>query len=718
MDDVHESAKKHSDPLKPVFDESENNIQRAVSIDEKDIDKLLKDDPQLKELLRANKVAVNYIDNRSGGVFFYDKTQIDGDVVGRGQFKKQAYKTIGVRPEEAVSQILVDDLAKVNSVYLQVEKYFIAYESLVERNIIILWGKSHIGKLTTALHMLHRLHEDVIFELDPSGSLKLANFANSATQGYVIDTYSAEKVGELSVFNLNKLSSQLKKNKSHLIITFDDRVHLVRNEGVNKYLVVWDEVPNTMAMLEKHLDWYATTPSIRQESGSYCLSNEIQTIIQLPLLPGEVDRLAKLLIEVVLGKFELAIAVERFNARTGEQVEKWFEENLDLRDRILLISAAVYNGASYQIVANAEKELSSLLQKSEDKKMSVLLDPFSSLRSRRIRNIEASLKPGFEETEFGHSPVEIVELNNPVMQPAIVEFVWKEADSIRDVLVQWLRSAVIDTPFDMRIRAAAAVGELAKHDFGYIRRELLLPWGTHSDYVVRAAAAFSLGIPAWESEMAPLVLGLLHHWCTINNWRLCWTATAAYGGLVGLRFPDAALRDLYQVANTGDVRLIGILFQSIKNIFNFGETTLEYRIKVLETLIDWAEKEKEAAGLVSLFAFLYLAGTANSNNEESKFCPVILKLLQEHESFKEKTLDLWRRSFNQKITRSLARSTMRDWVKAIDVDESLFENFSWLALNMISSKDERETERFRAYLKQWNDELKESKTIAKILSII
>jgi hypothetical protein len=698
----------------------QESVRRSESITEEELTKQFEDKDMvrvLSELLKAQKIAAIYIDQRNGGVFFSDEAHISGDVVGHNQFKQGKSKVDRIRLGETVSQILVSDLKKVLSVYVPSRRYETARETLVQQHLLILWGCTHHGKWTTALNLLHDLHGEIIFELDPVANPEALDFTKSQAQGNVIDTFSAESVEKLTLFQLNRLRDELQASGAHLVITVDERVKLSR-ENFEHYLVNWDDLPNQNDLLDKHLDWYTSNSVVRDKAATLCTENEVQSILNQPLLPGEVDQLAKLLIDAAADKYKLTETLERFEARTSQQVACWFEDHQALEDRALLLSAAVYNRASYYIVINAEKRLRALLPQDEGNKPTAS-GMFGSTRSKRIQSIGADLKSGYEDTEFGHNPVETVELNNPAMQSAIIQYAWKEFDRLREVIVHWLGEAVIDTSFDMRMRAAAAVGELSKHDFGYIRREILIPWGTHPDCAVRALASFALGIPAWESEKAPLVLGLLHHWSTLNNWRLCWTAAAAYGGLVGLRFPEAALRDLYRIAQSGDLRLLGVLMQSISNLFNAGEIVSEYRKKVLDSLVEWTEKPKDIAGHTGVFVFLHLADTALIESDpEGDPWPTLLWLIRQDESQASKVLALWRQALNLKNTRSAAFSTLRNWLKAVEQDSRLYENLAWLFQEIIYQGPEREAERLIHYLRRLNDQPEAILSAGKILKAL
>jgi hypothetical protein len=697
--------------------DADEKLRPAQDINEKDLDKFLKDKDLSTwgELLKGKKIAFNYIvDRRSGGVFFGAEAQIQGDIVGRSQSKLQA--GIGEKVGQAVSQVYAADLEKIKEVYVKPACYDDALKILQERHVVILWGRVHMGKWTSALYLLNAQHGETIFELDPAAPIESLDFSGSPEQGYIIDTFSSENAEKITAFQLGRISAQLKKSGGHLVITVDDRIELQR-ETLTAYIVIWDAIPDVNSILQAHLRWYAKDTATIQKVEKIVAQKDVQDAIGASMLPGEVDRIAQILIEAASDKLTIPEALERFSAQTQNQAERWFAEHESLDDRLFMLSTTVFNGASYQTILDAEKRLRACFPNDDEQKPKATSSIFSSTRTQRIQRMGASLQSGYEDTEFGSSPIDVVELNNPAIQPAILRYVWKEFDHLRDILVIWLNQSVFGAPFDTRIRAAAAVGELSKHDFSYIRREILLPWATDSNSFVRASAAFALGIPAWESDKAPLVLGLLHHWSTISNWRLCWAAGVAYGSLVGLRFPDAALRDLYHIAKTGDLRLLGVLTQSMRNLFNAGENVPEYRKKVLESLSSWTSGKKEIAGLFGLFIFLNIAEFSQVKSDpEGEPWPALLWLIDQDAEIAKQVFVLLSRSLEQKSSRSIALNTINSWLQTVQKDSRLFDNLLHVVKEIIAKEEKGKEGRLKANLQHWNEQPETGQIASKLLT--
>jgi hypothetical protein len=491
----------------------------------------------------------------------------------------------------------------------------------------------------------------------------------------------------------------LRDKNAHLIITLEER-NVISTEISKSHVVEWEIKVPSPKVLKNHLVWYASDVS-EEKRNKIQNEQDVQTLLETALLPGEIDRLAELLADALHQKIDLAAALARFSSHAREIVKNWFEEHDDLDDRLFMLSVAVFNGASFQAVVDAEKKLHSLFP-ADDKPASASAI-FGSSRNQRVRRVGARLKQGYARNEIGRVPVEVIEFDNPSIQPAVLQFAWDEYDRLREIITDWLDKSVMDSPFDERMRAAAAVGELSKYDFNEIRGKLILPWANHADSSVRTAASMALGIPAWDSETAPLVLKLLHHWSTLtNNWRLCWTACAAYGGLVGWKFLDAALRDLHQILKVGDLRLLGVLSRSIKSLFDLGEMVPEYRQAVLDALSEWSEKPKTVEGIFSLIIFLHIAETSKREADpEGDDWPILLWYAGKKDALANQIGALWAKAFNTKASRRVARSVFEDWLKIVQKDMRLQDGCIYLAQQIAEGESSGKEGRLIAYLTDW-----------------
>ncbi len=210
----------------------------------------------------------------------------------------------------------------------------------------------------------------------------------------------------------------------------------------------------------------------------------------------------------------------------------------------------------------------------------------------------------------------------------------------------------------------------------------------------------------------------MHHWSTLrNNWRLNWTAAAAYGGLVGLRFPIMALRDLQNIAQAKDLRLFAVLNRSVLNLIHAGQVEPDYYFKVLDALIAWTSPPIDRiVALTGLLIFLNLVLEAKIEAvPDADKWPTLLWLSQENATHQEKIISLWRRALNTKLARKPALETLRQLLQVVDKDVRLYPPIERIVRELVIQGVEREQDRLRYYLNLWATESKERVSSAERL---
>ena len=196
---------------------------------------------------------------------------------------------------------------------------------------------------------------------------------------------------------------------------------------------------------------------------------------------------------------------------------------------------------------------------------------------------------------------------------------------------------------------------------------------------------------------------------------------AAYGGLVGRRFPDAALRDLYCIVQAEDVRLLKVLSYSVTNLFQAGNLAPDYYLKVLDALAVWIDdSQTNIVALTSLLIFLELALVSKVEvAPEGGTWPTLLWLMQEDETYRDRVVFLWRRALNVKSARNSALETLRQCLLIVDQDTRLYSSAEQLIVTLATRGAQREQDRLRFYLKQWTSYAKKATcSAAKILSVL
>ncbi|MFB2891603.1 hypothetical protein ACE1CI_01535 [Aerosakkonemataceae cyanobacterium BLCC-F50] len=677
------------------------------------------------EFFRGLGAASVYIDARSGGAYFAEQVDITGDVIGGDQTKWATVSAKRSSLKEVAGQVLSTDIQKVYDVYIETQSYTHAKSILEKNNLLILCGNSRFGKRTTAIHLLLYYLRNArnepkdgtenIFEINPSLE-DISSFQCDINQGYVIDTIALDSAAKINNYVLNRLSQQMRKKDSYLVITVDSSARLSK-DSLDGYILNWSELPHNEALLEKHLQWYLKEPGITNSDLTITQVESVRELLNNQLLPGDIDRLAELLAKVVSEQLTLENALARFSVLANQQVESWFDKHPDLSQRTFMISLAVLNGSKYQEVVDSSQRLQSAIKPPSDKEEDSLPE---SKRSQRLKEYCAHLVQGSENTEYGISAVELIVLDNPTFQPAVLSHIWEEYDRYRHPLLEWLYELGSHSNFQIQIRASAAVGELSKYAFGLVKEKVLLPWANSQEQRLQRLAALVLSIPVFEGELAPQVLKLLHHWSTLpNNPRLRWTATVAYGGYVGLRFPDVALRDLFAIAQSEDPVLFSAVVESVVSLFEAGQLLFSQYFIILDALETWTEYPKTtAAHQLGLIIFLELMRESKvSAGSNSEYWPTLLWLAKENQVYEDIVTSLLRRALNMKLIRISVLEEIHNWLKLVDYDQRLYSTLGRIIYTLVIQGTERERERIGGYLKRWAS-VEQPNAASKILSVI
>ncbi len=666
------------------------------------------DDERFVTSRRQSREAFSvYIDARSGGSYFAGKTHVGHDVIGRDQ---QTAGTTSRQDRNAMAgQVAEEHLRKVRKVYQPTSEYGEARRVLDSKHVVVLHGRQHSGKWTTALHLLAASDSSGIAEINPDIDLDdLVGFGFERGRRYAVDAFRPESAEQLTGFVLNRLSDVLEERSSYLVLTVDTRVSLSK-DAVAGYLITWSELPDRATLLERHLAWYLSAAKADTDGRGLADSAAVRELLETHLLPGEIDRLAELLAQAARGEISHEEALQRFDVRAQQEVGEWFAKHDDLADCAFMIAAAIFNGASYQAVASAAARLQELLEPLDpappDQERRDRRPVFGTTRTQRLKDVGARLESGYRVAEFGLGAVELLQLDNPTVQPAVLRHVWHEHHAVRAPLLTWLGELGRHRSAEVRLRAAAAVGKLAEYDFGHVRAEVLLPWATDENERARDSAADALGVTAWGSEVAPQVFGLLHHWSTLEgNSRLRWTAAAAYGGYAGLRFPEVALKDLHRILGSGDLRLVGVCSRSVLSLFEVGNVVPELYGLVLDAVDTWSTEDGSSVlALSSLIIALRLARDAKVEpvRHPGQAWPTLLWLVDAGGARREQVVALLRRALDAKETRPAALDVMHAWVLRADAIPDVASPLESLVLELARGEHGRERTRLNEYLARW-----------------
>ena len=348
------------------------------------------------------------------------------------------------------------------------------------------------------------------------------------------------------------------------------------------------------------------------------------------------------------------------------------------------------------------------------------LGAIETKRSQWLKQISAYLADDYELTEYGKSKVKIVLFEDQDAPLCILSHIWHEYDAYAKAALQWLQELGEHPNFEVRLRVAAIVGQLAIYEFRPVREDVLLPWAKSDKRPVQKLAALALTVVAYDDneDIAQQALNILHHWSGLNNSpQLRWTAIAAYGGYIGLLFPQQALENLKIIAQSGDARFFSDIAQAVSNLFDAGEQVKELHLTVLTALKEWSEQGKKAP--IHQLSLLVFWGVMH----ESKIVqnqirqPTLLWLANQSQSAEEKVSFLLRKALDLELTRESVLVEMLVWLQFVDRQQDYYKTVARIIFTIFSQGEYRERLRIFEYLKRWTI-AKKSKTASQVLLLL
>jgi hypothetical protein len=417
-----------------------------------------------------------------------------------------------------------------------------------------------------------------------------------------------------------------------------------------------------------------------------------------------------------------------FEDRGRPAAAHWFDEHHKPRERAFKLALAVFNRGTYQSALDAAAELEPLFLPPKRRRKATGQPLFDSPRADRLAQANARVEIRFESVSMGWSrfepinlgstPIERIELHNPALPPAVLEYVWLEHDRAREPVLQWLDVLGGRDDNEARARAAATAGKLSTYGFRHVYNRLIGGWAHSNDLHRRESAAWALGVPAGDPELAPVVLAVLRRWSAPKSPpQLKHAAAVAYGAAAGLLFPEAALRGLRKVAKADGTALDMAVADSMASLFEAG-----HHDDVLQALEEWTNGPEPGAHLRArrgAIAYLQIAFTARMDPvPEGDAWPALLVMTERDERRRARTIRLWERTLDVGAPfGDIAIEAWRRWVRLADKDRRLLGPLRPMVVGLCGRP--RHREQLRAALRKLADDArKPSPTASELLRVL
>ncbi|MET8012868.1 hypothetical protein ABZU86_13520 [Streptomyces sp. NPDC005271] len=459
---------------------------------------------------------------------------------------------------------------------------------------LVLLGETGAGRRTAALRVLRdagvpreRIRWLVLDEEQP----RTEQIPHTDGHGFVLDLTSCSALPEDFYTGLADYQKEAEAAEAFLIIlatpsTWDPRtftavptVRLAR--------------PPAREIAESHLrhladgrlDWLTGAP--------------LDALLAETTQASDAARLARL---VAQANADDKDAVKQEFTNWQEHLRLWFEKHSkpeDLRERALLITAALLEAAPAEIVLAAADQLFA--------EVGGTLPPGGALAGRdlnaRLRTIQAARLDGESIS---------LDAKRHGLAQAVLSYVWQQRPALRQPLLEW--ASRITTPHGVAVRhlrrIADALALLSLLPGGRTVLAVATDWIDTGRSAHRELAVDVLEAMALDPVTGAGVRKQLYDWAhqKSTSEALATAVAEICAGKLGKMYPRVALTRLRLLASRDDGRAREAVAKAVRALASIPEQ----RTRVLSEIVDWSESADETVRRAGTSTFLALAEDPNS----------------------------------------------------------------------------------------------------------
>ncbi|GAA3146900.1 hypothetical protein [Nonomuraea roseoviolacea] len=448
---------------------------------------------------------------------------IHGDI-GGASFGISGSRTKSRRTSGPVSG---HEMAEARTRYERHESYEAAAQQLGRCNMVALIGTAGTGRRTAALNLLHDFvggRREVVVELSPAYTLeKLATREYRKAHGYLLCDWPKDDVdGSIADFHLREIRRRVRDAGAYLVITATATSLPAGDQ------ILWQPPPARDVLLA-----YQVAPEIAAEAAAHITPEHAM---------ADVVALAR---DLAAGA-PLDQALGRLESAGRRDVVAWFDAPRSRGELFEMAAMAFTAGLPEASFESLLARLESIAGIGMEKADAVSADdPMPSRRLLRVAEGSLfSLSPG-RRLEF-----KVASHRTHVMR----ELYQRHGMRLWEPVIEWLHecAALRDNP-SAQAEVARGVAILASvSDYSYVDSTFLTPWA-RGNGVMRSQATAAMAV-SWlclDETTRSEVLRTVSSWTRASAARPKFTATLAWSGELGIRFPLEAVRMLWlQIRNS------------------------------------------------------------------------------------------------------------------------------------------------------------------------
>jgi hypothetical protein len=419
--------------------------------------------------------------------------------------------------------------------YVPPDCYDAAVEPLGEDHVVVLSGGRGFGKRTSAVALLREVTAGPLVVLSPAVSLdQLANRVYETGHGYVV--FDRKKSDKDTDFDWHTVRDQVRDANAWLVVTTDETQELG--------MVV-------------EVDWQQ--PDIRRLTTRWLGADAPDLVTEVAAgLPDEYSmaEVVALLQSIATGT-DVTKALKELDIGSRHDVHAWFE-NDPTRRQVLEVTAMAFLGGCKQRtfethLAGLEEHLARMMPVPEADDDSPRLPKEESMPQRRrdMANVHGLI--GVAESTVEGMFRQILEFRKAGYRRCVLAELWhREHTAFWDAVREWLAAIIASSSMTVQEhteRIAVGLADLAAVAYDEVEDSYLEPWSARNSLgVERMAATYVLSAMCYDEVTAPVALRTAIRWATRGVAAQRSTATLAFGGVIGISYPDEAVNRLWQLA--------------------------------------------------------------------------------------------------------------------------------------------------------------------------
>ena len=578
-----------------------------------------------------------------------------------------------------------DELEQLREAFAEAPGYRELVGELGRLRLLVVSGEPGTGRHCTGLAMLAEVAHGQVHRLDPATDLSGPRADDIETgHGYLLEPAPERSGPETTVLHLDRYAALLAAGDAYGVLLVEDGGGfdaLVRSRYGRPC-----PAPSTRDVLAGHLGaLLADVPAEdRSAALAFAAGPEVVEAIGLDeLRPAEARVLAGLLADRHRGRLADAELLNVCQEFVPDQIRAWFAEfdqgrdvrrdAAVLRDTAFRLALAVYDGASYDLVAEAAEVLAWELAVTSRPNRPPGRPLATGRPAARLAAARARAGSGTEEIGSSSVPVRTVEYRGSRLPRTMHVHVWDRYNNLRGPVLRWLRMMGQDPRTVVWMRAAVAAGLLTSLDFPFAFHGLLAPLAAAEEPRLWLFAATALDHAATDERVRPAIRALVREWGREGEpGQRCTAAFVhGYGRVAGS--VDASLDELRRIGVADDGVWAAVASFNVVALLGSGRP-----LPVLRRIARWLEDDRRDVADLGLIAVLRLAAARTADVWDADYSaelgpyvtwPLALALVAARPALGDEVADLLWEALRTGRAGAAAADAIAGWLRGVGADD-------------------------------------------------